>query len=469
MYVILKQKSVGAVPPIWKTAIIVPVFKKGDPTDVQNYRPISLTCVASKIMERVIVQQMTSYFMKCNLISNSQHGFIVNRSTCTNLLESFNDWTLALQDRTGITVVYIDFAKAFDSVPHDKLVHRLKTYGINGQLLLWIKNFLSDRNHCTRVGNVESTILPLLSGVIQGSGIGPLMFVMYINELADILREAGVTVRFFADDLKMYARITNCVDVTVMQNALDRLVDWADLWQLQISITKCNSMHIGRQPPFSVDLKIRDLSLPVVNSCRDLGILVCSSLSHSSHIANIINVASQRSNLILRTFVTRDIATLKSAFVTYVRPLLEYNSVVWSPQYISDIRALEKVQRRFTKRLPSLHQLPYSRRIEQLGLQSLELRRLINDLVMCYKIVFGLTCLKMSDYFIFSPVCVTRGHPYKLFVPRTVVNTRKHYFCIRVIEPWNNLNCATVDFSSLRRFRCFLRRTDLSQYLKHYD
>ena len=102
-----------------------------------------------------------------------------------------------------------------------------------------------------------------------------------------------------------------------------RLVHWADLWQLQISITKCNSMHIGRQPPFYVDLKIRDLSLPVINSCRDLGILVCSSLSHSSHIANIINVASQRSNLILRTFVTRDIATLKSAFVTYVRPLLE--------------------------------------------------------------------------------------------------------------------------------------------------
>ena len=88
---------------------------------------------------------------------------------------------------------------------------------------------------------------------------------------------------------------------------------------------------------------------------------------------------------------------------------------------------------------------------------------------MCYKIVFGLTCLKMSDYFIFSPVCVTRGHPYKLFVPRTVVNTRKHYFCVRVIEPWNNLNCATVNFSSLRRFKCFLRRTDLSQYLKHSD
>ena len=122
---------------------------------------LSLTCVASKIMERVIVQQMTSYFFKCNLISDSQHGFIVNRSTCTNFLESFNDWTLALQYHAGVTVVYIDFAKAFDSVPHDKLVYRLKTYGINGQLLSWIKKILTNRNHCTRVGNVESTILPI--------------------------------------------------------------------------------------------------------------------------------------------------------------------------------------------------------------------------------------------------------------------------------------------------------------------
>ena len=174
---------------------------------------------------------------------------------------------LGLHDHIGITVVYVDFAyvdfaKAFDSVPHDKLVlvHHVKSYGINGYLLLWIKTSVSDWNHCTCDGNVESTILPFLGSVIQGSGINLLMFVMYINELADILHEAGVTVRFFADDLQKYARINNYVDIAVMQNALDQLVDWADLWQLQISITKCNSMHIGRQPPFSIDLKIWDLS-----------------------------------------------------------------------------------------------------------------------------------------------------------------------------------------------------------------
>jgi len=148
------------------------------------------------------------------------------------------------------------FAKAFDSVPHDKLVHCLQCYGINGHLLLWIKIFLSNQSQCIRVGDAASATLPLLSGVIQGSAIGPILFVMYINELAEILSKAGVTGRLFADDLKMYARMSSYVDVSAVQNALDQLVDWADLWQLQISITKCNGMLVGRQPPFNVDLKI---------------------------------------------------------------------------------------------------------------------------------------------------------------------------------------------------------------------
>ena len=166
---------------------------------------ISLTCVASKIMERIIVQQLTQYLLKLNIISDAQHGFIDKRSTCTNLLVCFNDWTLALQDHCGVNVVYIDFAKAFDSISHVKLIHRLKSYGISDLLLQWIQNFLTGRYHCTRVGNVLSDSVHLLSGVVQGSGLGPLLFVLYINELAEILRTYGVIVRLFADDLKMYA------------------------------------------------------------------------------------------------------------------------------------------------------------------------------------------------------------------------------------------------------------------------
>jgi len=210
--------------------------------------------------------------------------------------------------------------------------------------------------------------------------------------------------------------------------AVDRLVDWAESWQVKISITKCNYMIIGKQSPFNIDVKIGDLCLPHVTSCRDLGIQVCSSLSNSSHIANVVNVASQRCNLIMRSFITRDTNILERAFITYVKPLLEYNSVIWSPQTITDIRSLEKVQRQFTKRLPCLSGMPYNQHVDTLGLQTLELRRLIMDLVYCYKIVFGLTCLDMNDFLKFSPTQATRGHPYKLFVPFTSRYCTQHFF-----------------------------------------
>ena len=137
---------------------------------------------------------------------------------------------------------------------------------------------------------------------MQGSGLGPLLFVLYINELAEILRTYGVIVRLFADDLQMYAIILKPVDADVLQTALNRLVDWAESWLLIISIAKCNYMIVRKQPSFNIDVKIGDFYLLRVTSCRDLGVLVCSSLSNSSHIANVVNVASQRCNLLLRSF-----------------------------------------------------------------------------------------------------------------------------------------------------------------------
>jgi len=200
--------SVSVVPEDWKVATIVPVFKKGTATNVENYRPISLTCVASKIMERIISDQMASFFLENNVINKAQHGFLKGLSTSTNLLECFNHWTISIQARKSVTIAYIDFAKAFDTVSHPKLLYRLKLYGIDGCLLKWIERFLSGRSHTTRVGQCLSTIRDLSCGVIQGSGIGPLLFITYINELADLLSDYKVIVKLFADDLKLYAEIS---------------------------------------------------------------------------------------------------------------------------------------------------------------------------------------------------------------------------------------------------------------------
>ena len=134
-------------------------------------------------MERVISVQMTSFLLQNNVINTAQHGFLQGLSTTSNLLETFNNWTVAIQGKNSITVAYIDFAKAFDMVSHVKLLYRLQYYGIDGCLLNWIRNFLSGRTHITRVGNVVSEPLDLCSGTMQGSGIGPLLFIAYINEL----------------------------------------------------------------------------------------------------------------------------------------------------------------------------------------------------------------------------------------------------------------------------------------------
>ena len=162
---------------------------------MSNYRPISLTCVPCKIMERVISQQMCRHFNDNHILHKAQHGFLKGHSTCTNMLESMNDWTLAINHHCGVTVAYIDFSRAFDSVSQQKLIDvRLKSYGIAGDLINWLRNFLFRRTHQTRIGTELSVVAKLLSGVIQGSTIGPLMFLTYINELIEIMDRCGVTI-----------------------------------------------------------------------------------------------------------------------------------------------------------------------------------------------------------------------------------------------------------------------------------
>ena len=148
---------------------------------------------------------MLQFFLDHNILHSAQRGFCKGRSTCTNLMKCMNDWTLSIQYKRLVTVTYIDFSRAFELVSYDKLLIRLNAYGITGTLLKWLEEFLSNRTHCTRIGSSLSSSAELFSGVIQGSGIGLLLFLTYINELAKILEEYGITIKIFADDSKMYA------------------------------------------------------------------------------------------------------------------------------------------------------------------------------------------------------------------------------------------------------------------------
>ena len=332
-------------------------------------------------------------------------------------------------------------------------------------VLLWLKNFFSMRTHQTRVEFSLSDIAQLLSGVVQGSGIGPLMFLLYINELIGILERHGITVKVFADDVKMYLRVVNDIDVKQLQSAIDSLLSWAELWQLGISVDKCCVLNLGTAS-ISSNLTIYNETLPIVPNTRDLGITVASNLSPALHINDIVSRAHKHAMLIYRTFESHDVNLLVRAYKTYVRPLVEYNSVVWSPFNLQDIDAIESVQRRFTKRLPGLGLCPYRVRLQRLNIQSLELRRLHSDLIWCYKIIFGLVDMDSCDFFTPCTVVSTRGHRYKVY-KKSTSGVRSNFFCERVVNVWNKLT-SHINISSIRTFKRSISNSDFSAFLKRY-
>ena len=197
---------------------------------------------------------------------------------------------------------------------------------------------------------------------------------------------------------------------------------------------------------------------------NDLGVTIDEHLSFSKHINNIARKAHARCSLIMKCFQSKRLDCLVKAYVTYVRPLLEYNSPVWSPHWAKDIRTLERVQKRFSKKLPALHDLSYSERLERLGLERLEARRIRADLVLTYKIVSGLSELTLSDFFTLSNVTQTRGHMYKLCMPKFRTDVRKYCFCFFFVAIWNDLPADKINFNSLASFTRTLSLLSFDQY-----
>jgi len=290
--------SVGIVPYEWKNAIVTPIFEKGLAGNVSNYLPVSLTCASSKLMERIISAAIYRHLLGNMLLSSTHHGFIKGKSTCTNLVEDVSDWTLAVQNRCGINVAYIYFSKAFDTVSYEKLFHCLYSYGIRDDLLRWLKNFLTGRTQQTRVGMALSELIDLLSGVIQGSSIGPVLFLIYLDGLAKLLEHHGITAKLFADDVKVYMVIENDLDAVKLQAALDIISEWANDWQLSVSAAKCSVLKIGRNAAADVDFRLDSCILPSVTHCRDLGVTITSDLLLTQYITELVSKAHRRANCI---------------------------------------------------------------------------------------------------------------------------------------------------------------------------
>ena len=215
----------GQLPPDWKSENIVPIHKKGDKGDVNNYQEISLTSLAVKIMETCVRDEL---YNNCkHLISDKQHGFLPEKSCTTQMIPCIDNITQSLNSRSDADIIYFDFAKTLDPVNHDIILEKLKhRYNIEGLMLNYIKEYLKDRNQRVVVGGAYSSIMPVNSGVPQGSTLGPLLFALFIDDIHEIVSE-GTHIALYADDTKIWRKISSYSDCITLNNDIASLLNWS--------------------------------------------------------------------------------------------------------------------------------------------------------------------------------------------------------------------------------------------------
>jgi len=448
---LLFRKSLdnGCVPEDWKCANVCPVFKKGSRNKVDNYRPISLTSQICKVFESVIRDQVVTHLEENKLILDSQHGFRKGRSCLTNLLTFLDKVTSYADAGEAVDVVFLDFAKAFDKVPHMRLLHKLKSHGINGKLFCWITDWLSNRKQRVCINWSLSDWQYVLSGVPQGSVLGPILFLIFIN---DIDNDITSWILKFADDTKMFSSVCNSIDYKKFQDDINRLFNWTKNWQMSFNIDKCKIMHIGRHNKL-YDYSLGGQLLTSVSEEKDLGVIISKDLKVSQQCAAAYSKASKILGLINRSVVYKTSEVMLRLYKSVVRPHLEFCIVAWSPYYQKDKDLLERIQRRFTKMIPELRDLPYTKRLDRLKLWTLEERRIRADLLEVFKMIHGFTNVKFESFFQFDINTRTRGHSYKLQKSRFNKDLRRYFFSDRIINTWNSLDDQTVSASTVNSFK----------------
>lgn len=394
----------------WKFAVVKPLHKKGHKSTVSNYRPDSLTSIVCKTLERIIRDELTEYLEKNSLLSRDQHGFRAGRSCASQLLEIMEIWTRFLHESRAFDTVYLDFAKAFDKVPYERLKLKLHSYGIDGKLFDWLSDFLQSRSQSVMVNSVCSSKIRVTSGIPQGSVLGPLLFVIYINDLPNVVASH---IKIFADDTNIFRAIESLEDQVSFQDDLSQLSEWSERWQLPFNVAKCNLIHYGSKNPL-FDYYLNGENIPCGYFEKDLGVTFDASLKFTLHIRNMVSKANSRLGLFKRNFSNLSRDVFLPLYKSLVRPLLEYCCIIWYPLLKTDSIEIEKVQRRATKLVPEVSHLCYAERLRFLQLDSLSFRRKRNDMLQVFKIIHNLDNLEVTDFFCFNNQSTTRGHDFKL-------------------------------------------------------
>ena len=456
------QKSVttGELPKIWKNANVAPVFKKGDKSNPANYRPISLTCILCKTLEHIIASSIVKHFGKLGLFYELQHGFREKRSCETQLVMLMDELYRAAHSKKQVDLILLDFSKAFDKVSHEKLILKLSNYGVRGETLKWVKSFLDNRTQSVVVNGSKSSPIAVPSGVPQGSVLGPLLFLAYINDLPNKVKSR---VRLFADDTAIYLAIATDTDAKTLQGDLSTLESWEADWDMQFNPSKCQVIHVTKsRKPINTTYFLHNTKLEATTSAKYLGVVISDDLSWNTHIDAITKKANQTLGFLRRNIKIHSEALKSTVYKTLVRPQLEYCSSVWSPHHNTQIQQIEAVQRRAARWVKHNYKptASVSNMLHELGWRTLIQRRIDNRLSLCYKIVNNQVAIPFHEYFAFTHRSSRSTHPLALRPISTTTDYYKFSYFPRTITHWNALSPDIPSLPTIGQFNSAVCRVE---------
>ena len=445
--------SQECLPTDWTNANVFPLHKKGARNLPDNYRPISLTSVCCKLFEHIVHSHISKFLSKHKILNPNQHGFRKDHSCGTQLVSAVYDWSLSLDHKVSTDVAVFDFSKAFDSVPHKLLLSKLQYFGIRGNLLNWISAFLIGRQQRVVLDGCPSNWLPVTSGVPQGSVLGPLLFILYINDIGDNIKS---TIRLFADDLIMYRAILNRDDINVFQSDLDTLYNWSTKWEMNFNLNKCNLIKISKkQIQYKHKYFIGSYILPYCDKFTYLGVTITSDLNWSEHITNISRKATNILNFVKRNLYFANTECKSKAYTSLVRPHVEYAAAAWDPHYNKDIKTLQAVQNRAARFATNTYSLKASvtKLNSDLAWPPLDSRRKLARLTEFFKILKGLSPITSTPLQQSSRVTRNSSSGLSFMCLASNSDVFKYSFFPRTIVEWNSLPLDIRSSSSVDSFR----------------
>ena len=443
-----KSLDETSLPEDWRRSNITPIHKKDSRSKVENYRGVHLTAQLCKTMESLIKEDIVEHILKHNLIRDTQHGFQSGKSCFTNLLMFLEEVTKNLDEGNPVDILYMDFRKAFDSVPHKRLLKKLRSHGIDGKLLQWIEEWLCKRKQRVVLKGEKSIWEEVTSGVPQGSVLGPLLFIIFINDIeTDIISLLSK----FADDCKITRKVKTDEDTDEVQQDINKLGNWSDKWQLVFHPDKCKTLHLGYNNR-KIEYQLKGTTIQEVTEEKDLGIIITQDMKPKRHIAETVKKANKILGMIRRAITCKNIQNIMNFYKTLVRPILDYGSAIWNPYQKQDIEKIEKVQRRATKMIKGMRNLPYRERLRRCKLMTLEERRRRYDLIEMFKIMKGIYKVDKTKLFEVNEDS-TRGHNMKIRKKYSRLNLRKNFFTQRIVNDWNKLPAEAVNQNTVLNFK----------------